>query len=156
MQVLMDKKADAIVAWTNFQIPPLEVKGYQLNRIMLSDFGINNMSLVVIAHKKTIDNNPGLCKRFVAALAKSWDYTRAHPEESITILRKQFPNLDAQIALKQLLETFRLAQTPNTVGKPTGWMALKDWEDTQELLIKFAGMKAKIEPATVFTNQFIP
>jgi NitT/TauT family transport system substrate-binding protein len=155
LQVLMDKKADAIVGWVNYQIPQLEVKGFEVNSMMLSDYGINSMSLVVMASRKTIESNPEMVKRFVAGTVKGLEYAKSHPEESIALLRQQFPNLDERIGLKQLLATFPLAHTRNTEGKPLGWMALKDWEDTQELLIKFAGMKDKADPASAYTNQFI-
>jgi NitT/TauT family transport system substrate-binding protein len=46
--------------------------------------------------------------------------------------------------------------TPNTAGKPLGWMAAKDWEQTVEVLKAYGGVATPLEAGQLYTNDFVP
>jgi hypothetical protein len=46
--------------------------------------------------------------------------------------------------------------SPNTVGKPFGWMAEKDWQETVEVLKQYGGVTTPLEAQQLYTNEFVP
>jgi NitT/TauT family transport system substrate-binding protein len=46
--------------------------------------------------------------------------------------------------------------TPNTAGKPLGWMSDKDWEQTVEVLKAYGGVTTPLEASQLFTNDLVP
>jgi NitT/TauT family transport system substrate-binding protein len=46
--------------------------------------------------------------------------------------------------------------SPNTEGKPFGWMSEKDWEETVEVLKQYGGVTASLQAHQLYTNDFVP
>jgi NitT/TauT family transport system substrate-binding protein len=60
------------------------------------------------------------------------------------------------VLARQLELTWETLETPNTKGRPMGWMAKADWEATQEILLKYAGLKERRPVEEYFTNDYVP
>lgn len=58
--------------------------------------------------------------------------------------------------LKAMLNATSLFYTANNMGKPLGWMAKKDWEDTQEIMLEYGEMKKRLPVEEFYANEFIP
>lgn len=58
----------------------------ELETFFFSDFGLNFLEDGIYCLQSTIDEDPGLCKRFVEATLASWKYAFDHPEEAIEIV----------------------------------------------------------------------
>lgn len=156
-QAFLQKKVDAITAYSNNQLPALEdTLGIRLNAMMFADYGINLLGSGIIAHNKTIEEKPELARRFVQATIKGWEYAVQHPAEAAEILEKRFPQQKKEVVLKQLAPTFQLIRTKATEGKPIGWQSEQDWKQTLDLLEKYGGMQKRLELNAYYTNQFLP
>ncbi|MCI0476033.1 MAG: hypothetical protein L0Y55_07280, partial [Anaerolineales bacterium] len=60
------------------------------------------------------------------------------------------------IALLEIDGTMTIVRSPRTQGKALGFSAEEDWKDSQDLLVKFAGMKdPKPDVKGFFTNEFL-
>jgi NitT/TauT family transport system substrate-binding protein len=46
--------------------------------------------------------------------------------------------------------------TPNTAGKPLGWMSEKDWEETVSVLKQYGGVTGPLAAGQLYTNEFVP
>ena len=46
--------------------------------------------------------------------------------------------------------------TPNTAGKPIGWMSDADWDETVKVLQEYGGVSTPLKAADLFTNEFVP
>jgi NitT/TauT family transport system substrate-binding protein len=46
--------------------------------------------------------------------------------------------------------------TTHSQGKPIGWMAEQDWQETIDLLTRYSDLKSNRAPKEYFTNDFAP
>lgn len=152
---LLERQADAILSYFFHRVPLYEEKGAKVAYLKYSDFGVNMLANGVVANNKAVAEKPGLLRRFFKATSKGWEFTLNQPEEAINALMKRNPRGTKEVQLKILLNGLPLLHTKNTQGKPIGWMAKEDWEETQELLFKYGGLGTKVKIDTYYTNEFI-
>jgi NitT/TauT family transport system substrate-binding protein len=122
--------------------------------IPFSEFGINTYGTALIASTSTIQDEPDLVRRFVAASLKGWEATVKDPEAAIQAAMKQFPESNVAFlreGLKIMID--QQLHTPATAAKPIGWMAESDWIAMLNLLHTYANVKIK-EPSAYYTNEF--
>jgi NitT/TauT family transport system substrate-binding protein len=48
-----------------------------------------------------------------------------------------------------------ILRTDRTKGKPIGWSDAGDWQDTQDLLAKFAKLSPQPDVKVYFTNEYL-
>ncbi len=58
----------------------------ELETFFFSDLGLNFLEDGIYCMHSTLDEDPGLCQRFVEATLSSWKYVFTHPEESVEII----------------------------------------------------------------------
>ena len=153
---LLTRKGDAALIYTTNNPPELKAKGLEVYALKYSDFGLSLLSAGVVANTKTIEENPDLVQRFVRATQKSISYTISHPEEATDIYLKYVTTQPKEVAHQSLLNCLALVVTPNTHGKPLGWMAKADWELTQDILYNGGVLDLELPVDSYFTNEFVP
>jgi NitT/TauT family transport system substrate-binding protein len=154
---LLTGRVDAIAAFPMTAVPDIELRGKTTAREMWhADCGVKIVGNGIIVHNDLIKNEPVFIRAFVAASLKGFLYGRAHPDEAGAMVKKYLPSIDPQAANRQVELSWETWVTPNTKGKPLGWMSSDDWQATVDLL---AQINANDPPARVdqlFTNDFIP
>ena len=128
----------------------------ELYSLPFADFDSNALAHGVVARQSTIDDDPELVRGFLKATVKAWEYTLGHREEAVAALVKAFPDANAEIVLSQLDISIDLLHTPNTEGRPIGWMSPKDWEATLSLYKNFGGLETDLSSTDFYTNDFLP
>jgi NitT/TauT family transport system substrate-binding protein len=103
-----------------------------------------------------LKESPELIRSFVKASIRGFLYARQHPDEAVAITRKFSEAVVPEIARRELDMSFDNWVTPNTAGKPLGWMSDKDWDATVQVLKQYGGVTAPLEASTLFTNEFVP
>jgi len=158
LALFLQNRADAFTGYQQLQVPQAEDKGAKVHFFRYADFGANTMSNGIVASTRFVSKNKDLTKRFLRAMAKGWVDARKDPEAAVEAIFGTFPQYkdNKKLFVRQLELTFPLLETPNTKGKRLGWMSKKDWEQTQEILAKYAGLKKKIPVKEYFTNEYIP
>ncbi|MEE9402415.1 MAG: ABC transporter substrate-binding protein [Desulfobacteria bacterium] len=158
LALFLQNRADAITGYVQVQGAQLEGRGANPYWFKYADFGANTMSNGIVASTRFVSENKDLVKRFLRAMAKGWADARKNPEAAVEAIFKTFSQYSDQkkVLVRQLELTFPLLETPNTKGKPLGWMSKKDWEQTQEILAKYSGLKKEIPVEEYFTNEYIP
>src|SRR5690606_7143051 len=155
--LFLQRRADAIPANVNVQIAQLEAAGAEVHYFLMSDYGIQQMNNGIVGNSDFIAKNPEAVKGFIAATAKAFEMARENPEAAVDALIEsvagQARNKD--VLLRQLDLTFPLLGTEATQGKPFGWMAESDWEQTQDVLIRYMGMAKALPVDKFYTNDFI-
>lgn len=120
-----------------------------------ADYGIIAYSSGLIAQRKTVEENPELVRKMVAASAKGWEDTIKDPTAAINSGLKLFPDLDAKMVTESLnIVLSSELNTAATKGHPIGWTAESDWVAMINVLTKYSNMKAK-PPSHYYTNRFI-
>ncbi|NPV77987.1 MAG: ABC transporter substrate-binding protein [Anaerolineae bacterium] len=159
-QAFLEGDIDVLPLYINNELPILRTKtDKKIDVLMPADWGFNTIANGIITHQDTIDKNPDLVRRFVAAVVKGYQYSLEHPEEAVEAVKARSQELAGQpqeVLLEQVKLTLDLIHSEATVGKPIGWMAEEDWNRTLDLLYETGGIEKRPENSTVFTNDFIP
>jgi len=122
---------DYIGAWIVNQPRLLEQQGY-MNWVsfQFSDWGWDEYSDVLAARRETIEKNPDLVKRYLAATYQGVKFLLDNPKESADIAAKY--GTDAQVTADQALRRFQLQEalikgsdnTPLLQMDPKAWNTL--------------------------------
>ena len=154
---LLQGKVDGIVGFVPAFVPLIETRGNKKARFFpYAECGVSNVRLGVIVHNDLIKENPDLIRRFVAASMKGFLYVAKHREEAGHIVKKYLETVNPAVATRELELSLDFWVTPNTRGKPFGWMSDKDWEDTVRILREYGGVATPLDPKQLYTNEFVP
>lgn len=117
-------------------------------------FGVNPLSVNLVTSLQMIRDHPGTVRAFVHAAVQGYQAAQKDPASAIRAGRAMFPN--ALISLAGLKLVLGMLHSPATRGKPIGWMARSDWQQTVNLMHRYGGMKIVKPLSDDYTNQFIP
>ena len=126
--------------------------------IFYSDVGLLIPGYGLIVRKDAIEGRADILRRFVEVQQKTWVHIFAgHEQEGIDAILAQRPGmrLDGAIMLAQLKGFMPLFETPATKGKPMGWQAESDWQNTLRIMREVGMAKETMKSADMYTNKFI-
>jgi NitT/TauT family transport system substrate-binding protein len=154
---LITGQVPAIAGYALGQVPSVEIRGNTKARIFwYADCGVTAVSNGIVVHNDLIKEEPELVRGFVAATLKGFLYGRQNIDEMIAIAKKYSPAIEPAIARREAEMSWQTWVSPNTVGKPFGWMAEKDWQETVEVLKQYGGVTTPLEAQQLYTNEFVP
>lgn len=151
---LQQGKVDAVVGYTNNEPLQLRAAGLNVNVIAVSD-SIAMVANGIVTNEQTIKEKPELVRGFMRALLRGLKEAIANPDAAFDTSKKfveglgNDPKNDA-VQKQVLAQTIKLWQG-GTLGKsdPAAWAT------TQDVLTSMGLLKAKIDNAQLFTNQFV-
>jgi ABC-type nitrate/sulfonate/bicarbonate transport system substrate-binding protein len=160
-QMVNEGKVDALFTWiSEFQ----QLKGQGFDFTYLDGNAILPvLSNPIITSDKLIKSNPDLVKRFNRAFAKGLYFVHANPEAATDIVLNKFPSIkikwDGAVGTavgrnKQAFGTDQ-ATTDKILKDGIGFMPPEKWTSVIDWAQKVGVIKAKIDPANVFTNDFV-
>ena len=149
---------DAVLLHFPDNVANLRAKGAKVNFIRYSDAGANTLGEGVTVSTPYLSENASMVRSLLRAISKSFLYTQNHRNEAIAALQKAAPLTakNLQAARETLDGYLTLLQTKKTEGKPLGWMAKADWQETIQILEKYAEMKNPLPAERYYTNDFVP
>lgn len=154
---LVAGKVQAVASYAQGAVPGIEIRSKkETTSFYYADCGVTAVSNGIIVHKDLVKQDPELIRAFVKATVKGFLYARQHPDEAIAITKKFGPEIVPEIAKRELEMSFLNWETPNTAGKPLGWMSDKDWDATVESLKLYGGVTTPLKAADLYTNDFVP
>ena len=154
---LITGQVPAIAGFAQGQVPTVEIRGGKKTRVFwYADCGVNAVSNGIVVHTDFLKEEPELIRSFVSASLKGFLYARAHPDELVAAVKAFSPTVEPAIILREAELSWQTWVTPNTAGKPLGWMADKDWEQTVEVLKAYGGVTTPLEASQLYTNDFVP
>jgi NitT/TauT family transport system substrate-binding protein len=154
---LITGKVDAVAGYAQGTAPGIEIRGNKKLRLLwYADCGVTAVSNGIIAHPDFIQENPTLVRDFVNASLRGFLYARQNVEEAIAINRKFNAAASDAVTRREFELSWASWVTPNTAGRPLGWMSDKDWAETARVLREYGGVKTPIDIKHVYTNEFVP
>ncbi len=154
---LITGKVDAIAGFAQGYVPSVEIRGNKPARILwYADCGVSAVSNGIIVHPDLIKQDPQLIRAFVAASLKGFLYARQHPDEAAATVKKYSEATDERISKREAELSWATWVTPNTKGKPLGWMSDKDWQATVDVLKQYGGVTTPLQASQLYTNEFVP
>jgi NitT/TauT family transport system substrate-binding protein len=93
-------------------------------------------------------------RRFVGATLKGVEYTLANPQDAVAIMKKSHPQLNEELALKEIpiLKDLIVAATRD---KGMGRMTREKMQQTRDLVMQYMDRKAAVPVEALFTNDFL-
>ena len=156
-KALLARNMDAILTYFT-SVPEFSDRGggTPLTYLRYADHNVNLLGLGLVAHTKTISERPKMLRGFVRASQRGFAWALKNPGKTIDILMNVAPLTvtKKKIAMQNLNLSLGLLHTERSKGKPIGWMAKGDWEQTVGLLAKYRKMKA-LPVDRYYTNEFI-
>ncbi|MBI2371548.1 MAG: ABC transporter substrate-binding protein [Deltaproteobacteria bacterium] len=159
---LLEKKVDAIVTYAagSGMLLDQQLRKQGLHAVILryAELGVNIPSNGILVNTRYLSSKPQAVRSFTRALQRAWQDAVRDPKEMVAIIPKLLPQYAGRDALHlaQIQDVINGLYTPNTKGKPLGWMSEKDWETAQKWMVEYGGLKATLPVAQYFTNEFIP
>ena len=158
-QAVLAKQADALLGYFMDQGPRMQLQtGVKMGWTRLYDMaGVTTLSSAIIANNDWLKDpkNQDQLRRFLRASQRGWQYSFDNRAEAAEIFRKAAPVFTQEIALLEVEGTMTILRTDRTKGKPIGWTDAGDWQDTQDLLAKFAKMSPQPDVKVYFTNEYL-
>jgi len=158
-QAVLSKQADALLGYFMDQGPRMQLQsGVKMGWTRLYDMaGVTTLSSAIIANNNWMKDpkNQDLLRRFLRASQRGWQYSFDHRAEAADIFRKSAPVFTHEIALLEVDGTMTIIRTERTKGRPIAWSDAGDWQDSQDLLSKFAKLSPASDVNVYFTNEFL-
>lgn len=152
VESLATDKEQAAVIYVPNEPTVLKSEGYSVNVLRTADY-IKLVSNGLITNETTIQNNPNLVKKMVAALVKGLQDTLSNPDEAYQISTKYVTDLKADDPVqKQVLTTTLDFMKTDHVG----YSQEQAWENMQSVLLEMGLITSKLDLSKAFTNQFVP
>src|SRR5215467_1342160 len=119
--------------------------------------GVSTLSSAIIANNDWLKDakNQYQLRRFLRASQRGWQYTFDNRDEAAEIFMKRAPAFNKEISLLEINGTMTILRTDKTKDKPIGWSASEDWKESQDVLEKFAKLKAQPDVNVYFTNEYL-
>src|SRR6476660_4302124 len=158
-QAVLNKQADALLGYFMDQGPRMQLQtGVKMGWTRLYDMaGVTTLSSAIIANNDWLKDpkHQDAMKRFLRASQRGWDYTDKHRDEAAEIFIKHAKAFNKEIALLEINGTMTIIHTKHTEGKPLFWSAKEDWQESQDLLEKFAKMPPEKDMGRYYTNDYL-
>ncbi|MBL6950934.1 MAG: ABC transporter substrate-binding protein [Bacteroidales bacterium] len=127
----------------------------ELETFFFFDHDLNFLEDGIYCLRSTLEQDPGLCKRFVEATLASWKYVFDHPEEAVRIVlaeqRKQ--NMPANVAHQTwMLDRYRDLYYPEPESGMNTVLPESVYKEVAKILLE-AGLIGEIPP---FREYYIP
>jgi NitT/TauT family transport system substrate-binding protein len=153
--MLLNHQAEGMVTYL-FTLPVLQKaaqNGDQVGTFVYGDFGADFYSNGIGAMEDYIKEKPEVTRNFVQATMKGLRFTLDHPKEAVAMLKKNQPQLDEEVALKEIDILRTLTNADH--AKVLGGMSKEKMEATQDLMVKYLDLKNPINVSEAFTNDFL-
>lgn len=152
---VIERDADFTWIYYGWDGVEAERRNLPLNVMMLKDLdpALDYYTPVLMTSENTINNDPEMVKKFLAAATKGYQYCIEHPEEAADILLKHAPELDKELVVasqKWLSSEYQDDAARWGEQKQSVWKNYADWLHNQGLLPQ------TIDETKAFTNDFLP
>jgi NitT/TauT family transport system substrate-binding protein len=152
-------EVDGTGGFTNSNIPAALELGLTLDDlhvIKYSDFGADMYGLALVATKKFIDDNPETVRGVVKALNQGTRDTIAAPQKALEVLKARDPMMKPDIEKVRLDIALGLTNTAHVAKNGLSSVTPDKLKRTIDSVVTAYGLAASPDPATVFTDKFLP
>ncbi len=153
---LLAGKVDAMLGYTEDQPVSVELRGEEVNRITLSDHGIDLYSTNIIVNQQFLAENPGLVRRFLSATLDGWRTAVAHPEKALSAYMSARPESNSRFNRANFEQLIPLLESEDTEIKGLGAQSAHRWEATQEILFDLGMIDHKLDVTELYTDLLHP
>ncbi len=156
INALLMKKVDTALGPYPQYVPILENKGAELSVMRLYDWSLSILGFGILVNNKLITENPDLIKRFLQATTRAIAYAKANPDEGIKAMSKEYIKPEPKVWAYDWKLEQETMESKYTKGKPRGWQAIEEWEQTRDFLGRYINKAiGEVPLGKLYTNDFI-
>jgi len=153
---LLTGQVDAMLGYTEDQPVTVELRGQEVSRILLADYGIDPYSTNVIVNTDYLRQNPGKVRRFLRASLKGWRKAIADPDAAVSAYMAHRPESGEAFNRANFRHLIPILQSADTRKTGVGAQTAERWAHTRDILLNLGMIDHKIDIADVFTNAYLP
>jgi NitT/TauT family transport system substrate-binding protein len=145
--------------FTNSNVPAALELGFKMSDLTVikySDYGADMYGLALVTTKKFADENPDTVKGVVAALNRGTKDTIANPTAALDLMQARDPMMKMDIEKVRLGLALDLTKTPHVMQYGLSVIDPKKMQFTIDATAEAYNLSAKPDPATVYTEKFLP
>jgi NitT/TauT family transport system substrate-binding protein len=150
---------DGTGGFTNSNIPAALELGFTLDDLFVikySDFGADMYGLALVTTKKFADENPATVRGVVKALNQGTKDTIASPQKALELLKSRDPMMKLDIEKVRLDIALGLTNTAHVAQNGLSSVTAEKLKKTIDAMVTAYGLPASPDPATVYTEAFLP
>ena len=155
---------DAVGILGGLDDKPAEIKangGDQPVAFPYSDFGVNQVGYCISTHTDTVENNPDLVKRFMAATVKAYQTAEADPDAAVAamadIVGGTMAEDQGKAQARAVLDvTLSILYSGANTDKVLGMNVPSDWENMLDLMKNYNDLETDKPASAFYTNAFLP
>ncbi len=155
--VLLNHTVDAMMTY-NLTLPVLEKAakpGDEIGTFVYGDWGVDFYANGILATEDYLAKKPDVARRFVQATVKGVEFTLANPKDAVAIMKKAQPQMNEELALKEIPILKDLIVTDFTRQKGLGRMTREKMQQTRDLMMQYMDLKTTVPVDALFTNEFL-
>lgn len=120
-----------------------------------ADFGLMTYGNAIMASEETTRSKPDLIRRFVRASFRGLEYGFANPDEAMAALRKQNPEVDAEIGKEEFIAIRDLALTESAKKNGLGKIDAERMTQTRDIVVKALSLKRVMPIEEIYADGFV-
>lgn len=152
---LIGGQADGFLGYFTDNVPKLDLRGHKAYAMMYKDFGVNLLSNGLIVTPENLKKRGDTIRRILRVVGKAWRDARDKPDEVVDAWAKVLGKEKRALGKRIIANSVSILHTPNTKGKPLGWMSDADWKHTQDSLAATKAIKKTMPVSHFYTNDLI-
>lgn len=155
--VLLTHTVDAMMTYI-LTLPVLEKAakpGDEIGAFVYGDWGVDFYANGILALEDFVEKKRPVAQRFVQATIRGVEFTLANPQEAIAIMKKSQPQLNEELALKEIPILKDLIVTDFTRKNGVGRMTREKMQHTRDLVMQYLDLKTSVPVEALFTNDFL-
>ena len=145
-------EVDITVAYLNGGLIRMRQKGYQVNLIWPSDYGVHLYGQTLFTTNQLIVENPDLVTRFLRATLRGWREAVEEPEAAAEITLKYAKEADAELQTRMMEASVPLIHTGED---QIGWMRAEVWQGMHDILLEQGLLDGPVDLDGVYTMEFL-
>src|SRR5262245_33409397 len=157
--MLKRREVDGTGGFTNSNIPAALELGFTLDDLFVikySDFGADMYGLALVTTKKFADENPATVRGVVKALNRGTKDTIASPQKALELLKARDPMMKLDIEKVRLDIALGLTNTAHVAQNGLSSVTAEKLKKTIDAMVMAYGLPISPDPATVYTDAFLP
>ncbi len=152
---LLSGRIDALGGYSFNQPPVLAAKGYQLNIMMMADYGVNVYSMAIITSERMVNDKPDVVRRFMRGTLKGINLSMADRAEAVATFMRYHPEADPNYQKLKFDEVVGLVQKGAERSGGVGFQLEDGWKHTEEILLETKLIEQEVDLKKFFTNSFL-
>jgi NitT/TauT family transport system substrate-binding protein len=149
---LIDGSVDVLGGWIINEGVLVEESGYEASYILLSDYGVESYTSILVTTEDMITNQPEVVERVLRAFVGGLQDVLDSPEQAVEYVLTYNEELDEAEQMRRLQATIPLINVP---GVELGMMQAEVWEATHQVLLDQGGLEEPIDLEAAYTNTFL-